>query len=853
MIPLKLTMHNFMCYREAPPLSFRGIHTACICGDNGNGKSALIDAMTWAVWGKARGSDAELITLGQNDMAVEFDFAVGQQEYRVIRKYSRPKRATGPGQSILEFQIATENGFRPLTGNTKNETQKKITDVLHLDYDTFINSALLLQGRADEFTLKPPAERKQVLADILGLSRYDELEERAKALAREWQDRARQLEQSLAEINEELKQKPACEAEMAAAQIRLAQVHSDVRKKEVRLDQLRRERDSLESKKTQLAELDRHMADSRKSLASWERQIAQHQSRIGEYEGTMAQRPAIEEGYAHLVTARRQNDELTQRLKLLLKLNERAGQLEREIERASAELLKNHGIIQSRIGELETKWQKLPRLKSDLSQVQAEQPRLAEAERAIAEKRQADHDLRSQIHYIEASQIQMAKDIKEIDEKLDLLTQSGARCPLCEQALDAAHRQQLGTKLSCEKQDKSELLKANQANLSKQRGELELVGKELARLEAKLSQERASFEGRSRLLSKEVAEAEESGKRLDEERASLAEIEQHLASRDFATAEQQRLAGVKEEVGRLGYDAHQHEEVRQQLISLEKWEESQRKLEEADRMVGQERETLARSEEAARELSRALAEAGEKRESLCRELEQLPGLLGELAQAETEFKALTEAWQQVQAAVVRAGDKLERLQMLEARKQEKTGQLKEASDQAQIYVDLAEAFGKKGVQALLIETALPEIEIEADELLSRMTDNRMHVKIETQREKKTGGIAETLDINISDELGTRNYELFSGGEAFRINFAIRIALSRLLARRAGAPLPTLIIDEGFGTQDSNGIEKLKEAITSIQDGFEKVLVITHIEELKEAFPVRISVTKTAEGATLAIS
>ena len=129
----------------------------------------------------------------------------------------------------------------------------------------------------------------------------------------------------------------------------------------------------------------------------------------------------------------------------------------------------------------------------------------------------------------------------------------------------------------------------------------------------------------------------------------------------------------------------------------------------------------------------------------------------------------------------------------------------------------------------------------------------MHAAIETQRQTKKGDVIETLDINISDELGTRNYELFSGGEAFRINFAIRIALSKLLARRAGAPLPTLVVDEGFGTQDSVGIEKLKEALNSIQDDFDKILVITHIEELRDAFPTRIDVVKTARGSTLSIS
>ncbi|MCX7912942.1 MAG: hypothetical protein N2506_08320, partial [Dehalococcoidales bacterium] len=81
-------------------------------------------------------------------------------------------------------------------------------------------------------------------------------------------------------------------------------------------------------------------------------------------------------------------------------------------------------------------------------------------------------------------------------------------------------------------------------------------------------------------------------------------------------------------------------------------------------------------------------------------------------------------------------------------------------------------------------------------------------------------LRETLDITITDDLNTRPYEMFSGGEAFRINFAIRVALSRFLARRAGSPLPTLIIDEGFGTQDNTGMERLKEAIISIQNEFE---------------------------------
>ena len=101
-------------------------------------------------------------------------------------------------------------------------------------------------------------------------------------------------------------------------------------------------------------------------------------------------------------------------------------------------------------------------------------------------------------------------------------------------------------------------------------------------------------------------------------------------------------------------------------------------------------------------------------------------------------------------------------------------------------------------------------------------------------------------------MGTRNYETFSGGEAFRINFAIRIALSKLLARRSGAPLPILFIDEGFGSQDLEGQEKLIQSIQSIQNDFEKIIVITHIEQIKDSFPVRIEVNKSGEGSVFEI-
>ena len=191
-------------------------------------------------------------------------------------------------------------------------------------------------------------------------------------------------------------------------------------------------------------------------------------------------------------------------------------------------------------------------------------------------------------------------------------------------------------------------------------------------------------------------------------------------------------------------------------------------------------------------------------------------------------------------------------------RQRKVGCAAEREEKQQLIVQhktLERAFGKDGVPALLIEQALPQIETKANDLLDRLSDGRMSIRFATQAEykdKKRDDLKETLDIQISDGAGLRDYEMFSGGERFRVDFAIRLALSEVLAQRKGARLQTLVIDEGFGSQDTQGRQRLIEAINTVRGDFAKILVITHLDELKDAFPTRIEVEKTERGSTVRV-
>ena len=856
MIPVKLKIRNFMCYRGDMPLfSFVGIHTACISGDNGNGKSALIDAITWALWGCARArSDDDLIHTGETEMNVEFDFAVGGQLYRIIRKRAKPKGRSSSGQSSLDVLIASDSGFKVISGDRITETQQKLIALLHMDYDTFINSAYLKQGHADEFTRQPPAKRKEVLTNILGLAFYDQLEERAKELTRAQQAEKLQLETAIGDISQELAQKPDLEAELLKTRGELTHLENIAKEQQLRLDHLRWKKQSLENKRLQLAQLEEHISTTKRELERRKEEIRQHGSRIKEYGELIARRSAIEEGYHQLLGVRKLNDELNQKLVQLLKLNERKSQLEQAIQKAQAELITEHTVVKNKLTELEAISQGLPQLKDELRKLQPQQRQVTQLEEEVGKKRQASQQLGTKVYELTSNQSRLKQEIKEIAEKLSLLsTQGDASCPLCETQLGKEGQGLILTKYAADRQKRVESLRPNETELVRKKSELQAVENEVLRLEAVLNQDKASLQSKVSLLSKGLAGAEEASSRLHEERGKLAEIECKLASNDFATAEHAALGELENEPTNLNYNSNQHEEVRGRLKTLEDYEQPKQRLAEADRLIVWEREAITKAKEAAKELRHRLETNNRKWQDLTANLNSLPQLDNALRQAEDEHQALAGKQRQAQETVGSVKGKLEHLSKQEARKQEKRGKLAKTTKEEKLYKDLAQAFGKKGIQAMLIEMALPEIETEANRLLGRMTDNRMHLKIEAQRTSKKGDLLETLDINIADELGTRNYEMFSGGEAFRIDFAIRIALSKLLARRAGAPLPTLIIDEGFGTQDSYGIDKLKEAINSIYDDFDKILVITHIEELKDAFPVRINVVKTAQGSTLEVS
>ncbi|MHB9126081.1 MAG: AAA family ATPase [Armatimonadota bacterium] len=843
MIPVRLELKNFMSYgEEVTPLEFRGMHLACLSGENGNGKSALLDAITWALWGEARASADELIRLGASEMRVIFDFEIGGNLYRVIR--GRAKKSAG---NVWEIYVSDGGEFRSITGQGIRDTGRVIQNILRMDYKTFINSAYIQQGRADEFTKQTVADRKKILGEILDLSRYDALEQMAKEKRAEAErlldDISREIEYAETELSGEegyrrsLKEsqeaRKALEAEIAAV--------------EERLRGLTARRAELDSAGERAAELGRQMQAWRAEVESLSAQRAEQEERIARNREMIAGRATILSGVERLGAARGELARYEQGLSELRGFEHEKAVLSQQI------LAEEHRLDlerQSRVkalAELQSKLAGAEGIRKDAETLRA---RIAELEALEARRSELAREVTAQsdrLGELKAAHEGAVREKQDREEKLALISQPGALCPLCKSELGHDKHEAV----IADYRGEIEMLTGRIAELVSAgraaRTAREAAEKETEGIDSKL---RSGLETRKRLAQAEqmLFAAEEYEKELPRARAKLEE----LSAREVAADERRRITELEGSASALQYDAQAHERLREELSELAKYESLSMRLAHAEENLAADESGLANIGKliSAREESVTGAKAAVA--ELEKSLVDLPQVAAESASVAEGLAVLRESDREVTGRIATLTHSLERCAKLREQVAGRQEELRRARTDRAAYDQLVAAFGKKGVQALIIENAIPELQDEANNLLSRMTDNAMQVTIETVRDKKTGGTAETLDIRISDDMGTRSYELYSGGEAFRVNFALRIALSKLLARRAGAALQTLIIDEGFGTQDAKGREKLVEAIDSIKDDFELILVITHIDELKDAFPTRIEVTKDSSGSQISV-
>jgi len=870
MIPVRLKLSGFLSYREPAELDFSSFELACISGANGAGKSSLLDAITWALFGQARKRDEALIHNAAQAAEVTFTFIYEQNTYRVQRILPRGKG------TILEFQILDpglpssnqpssianqQSTWRPLTEHTLRETQARIESILRMDYDTFINASFFLQGKADQFTQQRPADRKRILANILGLETWEVYRERTaerrKAIERELD----LVDGRLAEIGAELEEEPVRQQRLAELGVQLEQIHAARQTQENALEAIKRTTAALAEQRRLVETLSGALARSRENLSTLQERLTARAAERAAHADLLQRAKEVETAYHAWQFARadlekweaaeaRFHEFERRRQPSLDAINTEKARLEQEYQSLSGQM----AAISDQQGSIATLQLEIDSGEKTLTEIESRLATRAELDSKL-------HSEREHLSALESENKHLKFEMDELKERIERMSQiEGATCPLCGQPLSEEHRLSTLAQLANEGKEKGDGWRANKAVM-------ETLTAELKDLENRLSgfsqaeQERLR---QAKLVSSLKERLEGLLKSAEKWKTTalprLAEIEELLEKQNFAMDARAGLARVDAELAELGYDAAAHDAARRAESAGRATEADYRALEAA-------RAALAPLE---REIGELRSEIDKRALEIDDQQQEHTGAASALAQAEgkapdvdrayDDLLRLQENENRLRDEVGASRQKVSVLDDLRVRKLDFETRRHDLAAEIGRHKMLERAFGKDGVPALLIEQALPQIEEKANELLERLSDGSssgsMSVRFVTQAEykdRKRDDLKETLDIQISDGAGTRDYEMFSGGEAFRVNFAIRLALSEVLARRTGARLQTLVIDEGFGSQDALGRQRLVEAINLVKPDFARILIITHLDELKDAFPNHIEVEKGPGGSTVKVT
>ncbi|MEO1441271.1 MAG: SMC family ATPase, partial [Chloroflexota bacterium] len=796
MIPIRLNMHNFLAYRAPQPVLLEDVRLACLIGANGAGKSSLLDAVTWALWGKARTRrDNDLIYMGASDMYVELDFLHEGQKYRVVRQ--RQKRgASGSGK--LYLYVYDGDALNEMSEASANATQARINGLLRLDYDTFINSAFLKQGSADLFTTQQPARRKQILSNILGLEAWAQYEDNAKKLRDENGNQVKALDIRIADYDKELATEPAIQRDLAEAQAAHDTAKNLLGIAEQQLAELKDAPALLDAAKNKHADRAHRLTMQEKSLDAIHATLERNEQQLAEYQSVLDMRTEIEQGYEALQAARSARDDLSDKLSQLQPIDAQISDRQSEIRAERTRLETERDGLQNEIAALEQQIAGVSEDEIDRVTAQLDELKAKEAERDTAQERL--NTWKNEFAGLKGTNDALKLGMNELKERIDDLEQvEGASCPLCGQPLDETHRVELLAELNAEGKTRGDTYRANAARMDEIDAEQKALAVSLKTLKDAVAELPRLRERAGELQAKRKAAAD-AQRTLKDRQQRLDEVTRTLTEEDYAQPIREQLVMLQAEKDALGYDGDAYKAHSAAMQQYSEYENMQASLRVAEQTVPG---LLERREEAQRreaELHEMIAELNTELTDIDGEIARLTVQVEEFDRREQEERRLSTEERNKWEAVNNAQQALRALESLRDRKARDIDRRKHYSEQRGIYEELVKAFGKNGVPAMIIETAIPELQTITNDLLMRMTDGRMTVKFDTQREKVSGGTTETLDITIADELGTRGYEMYSGGEAFRINFAIRVALSKLLARRAGAHLETLFIDEGFGTQ-----------------------------------------------------
>ena len=853
-------------------LDLAGVTGAVITGGNGLGKSSLLEAILWCLFGKSRSAGADgIVRIGAESATVEVVVAVAKGRFRVRRHRS----LKGNGKTTVALERWSGETWEAVGGAGKRGTDEAIVEALGIDHETLLATSVAVQGDAGRFTRAQPAERRALLATLLDLDLWaeDATAARAKATAAKARAEAAETRVRLtAGADLEAAELAAADATAARTQAHAAVVEASERSRaadgalseaRVQAQQAERVAELAEGRRAEASRLTQQALDAQaraQALSSLRDRLAKAAAAAERLPHARTALSAFEEALASARQA------ATDRATCLAALDRARA----EAEGLTAQVAQVRGQIGD-VSTLEARAADLQAARADLAQALTALERVTAEGLALKPRREALANAPQAVATAQAYRARFTAELAAAEAEAKALraqaaligevpcggaavwldpTEPGGRgacnlsgsCQLLASARDAAER----------------LSWLEDVDLPGQRAAVDKAAAELAAAEAEATElaelnrqrdalladhqaaaaAKASAEGR-------VQAAEHAAERLavvEALRTTLADLERREAD---AQAKARNLAAAVPPAPDVAGLEAQARSAATEVRDLDAAAVHREALEPQ----------IAAAEAAGRDAQALLAQATEARAQADAYAAQAAGAPQALAEAHRLASEAVAARMAAEAELSKAQEAQARAQALV----ERARVVAEASDRAAAEATEeradAEAWTQTAKVCALAPTlkleamALPALEREANRALERLSSRGLRLELRTQRALKSADHQrETLDIVVVDHAGQRLYEDLSGGEQFRVDLALRLALGRLLAAKAGAQVDLLVIDEGgFGALDPEGIEACRETLGRL-DAFGQVLVVTHIEALANALPRRIVVSAGPDGS-----
>jgi exonuclease SbcC len=756
-----------------------GVGLTGIVGPNGAGKTTILEAIAWAMYGMpaARGNRETLRRRGASPRArveVEVEFTLGHHHYRIVRSLNQAELYQDGSPVAIANSIAT--------------VTERVTRLLGMSRDEFFNTYFTGQKELAVMAAMSAGERAQFLSRVLGYERLRAAQDRLKEKRSALKARLDALKAGLPDLAELDQAECRARERWALARTGEAAAEHASQAAEQRLAEIRPRWEQLQQLREAALALEAEL------------RVANHQATAA------AQRTArLEQEALELEVARQQLEELARQLVPLPTLREEAQALEQQAQ-ADASRRRLRAQLQEVETHLATIDERVRRIPPEGATTEAADRVNASRAALTAATLEAEEQRTIWVRDTQDAQTKrqsLLEQYQELKDQRHRIVKAGADgvCPTCTRPLGGEYPKVL------ELLDRQMEEVRSNGNFYKQR--IEQLQEEPAAL--------TEIERRRLELDQELSTATAELARLKAQAGEAASLR---------TEEHRLVVRVSELQGTLdqltgSYDPARHEAVLRETRALESL------ALQAERF----RAVIERTDEVVAELDRARA-TGEGTTVLIAELQ---ARMDALDYSETAFREFREAElaaegerRRTELALVQArgetsaaAEAIEGVTRRRAERAERERAAAEAASDLALHQELDRAL--TDLRTELNATLRPDLSELASGFLRDLTHGRY-----TELELDEDYAATLLDDGDPKAV-------ISGGEEDVANLALRLAISQMIAERAGQPLSLLILDEIFGSLDEDRRAAVVELLRSLADRFPQVILITHIDSVREGF------------------